>query len=108
MKVQATIKIVLLAMIVVLSAAAQTTSMAPQKPLTRAQILALLAGDVPSSRVTMLVEQRGIDFTPNDAYLGQVQKSGGEEDLAKALQSAHVTNAASAVTTLRKTADETS
>ena len=30
-----------------------------QKPLTRAQILALLAGDVPSSRVAMLVQERG-------------------------------------------------
>ena len=80
----------------VLSAGAQTTSKAPVKPLTRAQILALLAGDVPSSRVAMLVQEDGIDFAANDVFLDQVRKSGGDDDLAKALQSARVTKAVSA------------
>ncbi len=91
MKRQAIIKILLLIIVAGLTAAAQTTSQAPQKPLTRAQILALLAGDVPSSRVTMLVQERGIDFTSNDAFLDQVRKGGGEDDLVAGLQSAHVT-----------------
>ena len=96
MKRQAIIKILLLIIIAALTAPAQTTSQAPQKPLTRAQILALLAGDVPSSRVTMLVQERGIDFTSNDAFLDQVRKGGGEDDLVAGLQSAHVTKNASA------------
>jgi len=91
MKRQAIIKIVLLVFIAALSAAAQTPNAAPPKPLTRAQILALLAGDVPSSRVTMLVQERGINFAPTVAFLEQVQKGGGEDDLVKALHSAHVT-----------------
>jgi tetratricopeptide (TPR) repeat protein len=94
MKPQAIIKVVLLVMIAVLSVGAQITGVAPQKPLSRAQIIALLAGDVPSSRVAMLVQERGIDFTPNDAFLGQIQKGGGEDDLVTALKSAHVTKAA--------------
>jgi tetratricopeptide (TPR) repeat protein len=100
MKLQATIKILLLAIIVVLSAAAQTTSVAPQKPLTRAQILALLAGDVPSSRVTILVQERGTDFTTNDAFLDQIRKGGGEDDLVAALQSAQANRNAAAPTTI--------
>ena len=96
MKRQATIKILLLIIVAGLTAAAQTTSQAPQKPLTRAQILALLAGDVPSSRVTMLVQERGINFTSKDDFLDQVNKAGGEDDLVAALKSAKVIkNAAS-------------
>jgi len=55
------------------------------------QILALLAGEVPSSRVTMLVQQLGVNFASNDAFLDQVRKGGGEDDLVAALHSAHVT-----------------
>ncbi len=98
MKLRTCISILLLVIISAFSAAAQTTSSTPQKPLTRAQILALLAGDVPSSRVAMLVQERGIDFTPNDAFLGQVQKGGGEDDLVSALHSAQVTKVANATT----------
>src|SRR5208282_4078866 len=87
----------LLVIIAAQSAVAQTPTAAPQKPLTRAQILSLLAGDVPSSRVTMLVQERGIDFASNDAFLDQVRKGGGEDDLVTALQSAHVTKTVNAL-----------
>ena len=80
--------------VVALSVLAQTPSPAAQKPLSRAQILSLLAGDVPSSRVSMLVQERGIDFKSDDTFLDQVRKGGGEDDLVAALQSAHVTMAA--------------
>ena len=93
---QTILKTLLAATVVALIATAQTPSTAPQKPLTRAQILALLAGDVPSSRVAMLVQERGVDFTPNDTFLDQVRKGGGEDDLVAALQSAHVTTTAKA------------
>jgi tetratricopeptide (TPR) repeat protein len=85
-----TATIFLLVLAIVLSAAAQTPNAATPKPLTRAQILALLAGDIPSSRVTMLVQERGVNFEPNDAFLSQVRKGGGEDDLVAALQAAHV------------------
>lgn len=80
----------------VLPVVGQTPSATPAKPLERAQILALLAGDVPSSRVAMLVQQRGTSFTPNDAFLDQIRKGGGEDDLVDALKSAHVANATTA------------
>lgn len=91
MKCRLIIKLLLLIAITALFAAAQTPTVAPPKPLTRAQIIALLAGDVPSARVTMLVEERGINFASNDAFLDQVRKSGGDDDLVNALQSSRVT-----------------
>jgi tetratricopeptide (TPR) repeat protein len=96
MKARLIIKLFLLVIIAGLSVAAQTTSVAPQPPLTGAQILALLAGDVPSARVATLVQERGINFTPNAAFLGQVQNGGGEDDLVTALKSAHVSKNVSA------------
>jgi len=35
-----------------------------KKPLNQVQVFALLAGQVPSHRVAMLVTERGIDFEP--------------------------------------------
>ena len=62
-----------------------------KKPLNQVQVFALLAGQVPSHRVTMLVEERGIDFEPNDDYLQEVRLAGGEDELISALKSAKVT-----------------
>lgn len=60
------------------------------KTLTRVQVLALLGGQVPSHRVAMLVSERGIDFTPDDDFLNQVRRSGGDQDLLVALRAARV------------------
>jgi hypothetical protein len=48
----------------------------PKKPLNQVQVFALLAGGVPSHRVTMLVQERGIDFEPTDDYLQEVRLAG--------------------------------
>lgn len=61
---------------------------ASQKALSQVQILALLAGDVPSSRVAMLVAERGIDFQPTEDYLKTLEGSGAEPDLLGALRAA--------------------
>lgn len=37
-----------------------------KKPLNQMQVFAALAGQVPSHRVTMLVQERGLDFEPTD------------------------------------------
>jgi hypothetical protein len=66
---------------------AQTPKKEP-KPLDKVQVLALLAGGVPSQRVAHLVGQRGIDFEPSDDYLEILQGAGAEEVLVKALRSA--------------------
>jgi len=44
----------------------------PKKPLNEVQVFVLLAGQVPSHRVTMLVQERGIDFEPGDDYLQEL------------------------------------
>jgi tetratricopeptide (TPR) repeat protein len=66
-----------------------------KKPLNQVQVFALLAGGVQSHRVTMLVEERGIDFEPTDDYLQEVRFAGGEDELISALKSAKVTKPAS-------------
>jgi len=53
-----------------------------KKPLNQVQVFALLAGGVPSHRVTMLVQERGIDFEPTDDYLQEVRLAGGEDALS--------------------------
>jgi len=61
-----------------------------KKPLNQVQVFALLVGQVPSHRVTMLVEERGIDFEPTDDYLQEVRLAGGEDELVSALKNAKV------------------
>ncbi len=65
-----------------------------KKPLNQVQVFALLAGQVPSHRVTMLVQERGLDFEPTDDYLQEVRLAGGEDELIRALKRAQVTKPA--------------
>jgi len=65
-----------------------------KKPLNQVQVFALLAGQVPSHRVTMLVQERGIDFEPTDDYIQEVSLAGGEDELISALKTAKVTKPA--------------
>ncbi len=62
-----------------------------KKPINQVQVFGLLAGQVPSHRVTMLVQERGIDFEPTDDYLQEVRLAGGEDELISALKTAEVT-----------------
>jgi tetratricopeptide (TPR) repeat protein len=62
-----------------------------RKPLSQEQIFSLLVGQVPSQRVIMLIQERGIDFDPTDDHLQQIRGAGGEDDLITALKSAQVT-----------------
>ncbi len=65
-----------------------------KKPINQVQVFALLVGQVPSHRVAMLVQERGIDFEPTDDYLQEVRVAGGEDELISALRSAKVTKPA--------------
>ena len=65
-----------------------------KKPINQVQVFALLVGQVSSHRVTMLVQERGIDFEPTDDYLQEVRLAGGEDELISALKSAKVTKPA--------------
>ena len=62
-----------------------------KKPINQVQVFALLVGQVPSHRVTMLVQERGIDFEPTDDYLQEVRLAGGEDELISAIKGAKVT-----------------
>ena len=55
-----------------LHAAKQPEPASAKKPLNQVQIFALLAGQVTSPRVAMLVKERGIDFDAKDDYLREV------------------------------------
>jgi hypothetical protein len=65
-----------------------------KKPINQVQVFALLVGQVPSHRVTMLVQERGIDFEPTDDYLQEVRLAGGEDELINTLKGAKVTKPA--------------
>ena len=64
-----------------LRAAKQPKAASAKKPLNQVQVFALLVGQVPSHRVTMLVAERGIDFEPTDDYLQEARLAGGEDEL---------------------------
>jgi hypothetical protein len=65
-----------------------------KKPINQVQVFALLVGQVASHRVTMLIQERGIDFEPTDDYLQEVRLAGGEDELITALKAAKVTKPA--------------
>ena len=69
----------------------QTTNEPVAKPLDQTRIITLLAGQVPSQRVAILIRERGIDFEPKGDYLEQVRLAGGDEELVSALKTAKVT-----------------
>ena len=74
-----------------LRAARPPESASGKNLLHQVQILALLAGEVPSHRVAILVEERGINFDPQDNFLKEVRLGGGTDELINALKNARVT-----------------
>lgn len=67
-----------------------TPKAAPVNPkaLDKAEIISLLAGAVPSSRVAEIVKERGIKFTPTADDLNEIRAAGGSDDLIQAIQGA--------------------
>ncbi len=59
-------------------------------PLSEVQILAQLAGGVPSPTVSAVVKDRGITFDVKENNLREVRAGGGDEDLLGALKTAKV------------------
>jgi len=60
----------------------------PKKALNRVQLTALVKAGIASSRVAILVGERGIDFAPTDDYLRQLQTDGAGPDVLDALKTA--------------------
>jgi len=65
-----------------------TLRAAKPEPMNRQQVVALVAGGVPSERATALVKQRGIDFVPDEKYLETLRVAGADEALIAALHEA--------------------
>jgi hypothetical protein len=67
-----------------------TPKPAPVNPraLGKEEIISLLQGGVPASRVGELVRDRGIKFTPTPADLDDIRTAGGSEELIQAIQQA--------------------
>lgn len=58
------------------------------KPLSKEQVLQLMAGHVPNKRAAALVTQRGIDFLVDDQYLDTLRLAGADDNLISTLQEA--------------------
>ena len=58
------------------------------QPLTKKQVLALVAGGVPSQRAAALVKQHGIDFVADDDYIQTLRVAGAEDTLIEAVNAA--------------------
>jgi len=67
-----------------------TPKAAPVNPkaLAKAEIISLLQGAVPASRVAGIVNERGIKFTPTADDLNEIRAAGGSEELIQAIQQA--------------------
>jgi len=55
-----------------LRAAKPPESASAKNPLNQVQVFVVLAAQMPSHRITMLVHERGIDFEPTDDYLSEL------------------------------------
>jgi hypothetical protein len=63
---------------------------APPNPraLDKAEIISLLLGAVPASRVAEIVKERGIKFAPTTDDLNEIRAAGGSDELVQAIQQA--------------------
>lgn len=59
------------------------------RALTKAEILGLLNGGVPSVRVTEIVGERGVGFVPTEDDIKEVRAAGGGDDLVNVLMNAN-------------------
>jgi hypothetical protein len=58
------------------------------QPLTKEQVLQLVAGGVPNQRAAMLVQQRGLDFLADEQYLDMLRVAGGDATVIAAVREA--------------------
>jgi hypothetical protein len=61
------------------------------EPMTQQQVLALVAGGVPTERATALIKQRGVVFVPDEKYLATLRVAGADEGLIAAVREAGAT-----------------
>ncbi len=80
-------RIILVALLLIPSSMgmAQSVSMKGES-LDKVQVLALVLGDVPSSRVATLVVERGITFQPKNSFLDLLKKVGADDGVITAVR----------------------
>lgn len=83
--------LVFLACVTVLLPAAMAAQQ--EKALTVHDVVSLLEGSVPSSRVAALAEERGIDFEIDSAVESELRQAGASDELIAALRALSRTNA---------------
>ena len=66
----------------------KATTPVNSKGLDKADIISLLVGAVPSTRIAEIVKDRGLKFTPNADDLNEIRAAGGSDDLIQAIQQA--------------------
>ncbi len=75
------------------SAGGNVTIHAPLEPEAKAlrldQLIGLLAGGVPETRLIQLVKERGVDFPPNDASEQSLRGAGAGDTLIQAIREAN-------------------
>jgi hypothetical protein len=67
-----------------------TPKTAPVNPkaLDKADIISLLVGAVPASRVAGIIKERGVRFAPTADDLNEIRAAGGDDELIQAVQEA--------------------
>jgi hypothetical protein len=79
--------LLILAFLAFVTAFLPTSFAAPQeKALTRNDVVSLLEGAVPSSRVAVLAKERGIDFEVDPAIESELRQAGASDELITALR----------------------
>ena len=56
------------------------------RALGKSDLVDLLKGEIPSARVTQLVKERNIKFTPTEDDYKEIRAAGGEDDLINVLK----------------------
>ena len=80
-------KIRLIACVLCLSSVCAAQSVSTKgESLDKVQVLAMVAGDLPSARVASLVVERGITFEPRDRYVQLLEKAGADEGVVTAVR----------------------
>jgi formylglycine-generating enzyme required for sulfatase activity len=61
---------------------------AKPRPLTRDRVLQLVVAGVPSPRAVMYIQQRGMDFVPDDEFISTLRVAGADDALIAAVRAA--------------------
>jgi hypothetical protein len=77
-------------LLMLLTALPPAFAQGPKKALRQDQLLGLLSHGVYSSRVAMLVRERGIAFVPTSDYLEKLRQAGADQTLLHAVTTARI------------------